>query len=89
MAQHKSAEKHIRQSLRRRANNRKNKSVIRTQIKKLKAAVEKKDETEALKLMPETFSIIDRAAKKGTIHKKTASRYKSRLNKKVLSISSK
>jgi len=89
MAQHKSAEKHIRQSLQRRANNRKNKSVIRTQIKKLKAAVEKKDETEALKLMPETFSIIDKAAKKGTIHKKTASRYKSRLNKKVLSISSK
>ena len=89
MAQHKSAEKHRRQSLRRHAANKRNKSILRRQIKKLRAAIEKKDKKEALELLPETFSLIDRTAKKGAIHKNTASRYKSRLNQQVPSISSK
>ncbi len=89
MAQHKSAEKHRRQSLRRRATNRRNKSILRKQIKRLRAAVEKKDKKEALELLHETFSLIDRTAKKGAIHKNTASRYKSRLNRQVSSIPSK
>ncbi len=88
MAQHKAAEKHIRKSLRRRAINRKNKSILKRQIKKLRAAIGNKDRNKALELLPETFSLIDRAAKKGTIHKNKASRYKSRLNRQVTSLPS-
>lgn len=89
MAQHKAAEKHRRQSLRRYTRNKRNKSILRRQIKKLRAAIEKKDKKEALKLLPQTFSVIDRAAKKGAIHKNTANRYKARLNRHVASIPSK
>ncbi|MFW6139911.1 MAG: 30S ribosomal protein S20 [Acidobacteriota bacterium] len=89
MAQHKAAEKHRRQSLRRHKINGRNKSTLRREIKKLRTAIEKKEREEALKLLPETFAVIDKAAKKGTIHKNTASRYKSRLNRQVASISSK
>ncbi|MBD3413162.1 MAG: 30S ribosomal protein S20 [Candidatus Aminicenantes bacterium] len=88
MAQHKAAKKHIRQTFRRHAINKKNKTVLRRQIKRLRTAIENKDKKQALKLLPETFSVIDQAAKKGTIHHKTADRYKSRLNKKVSSIPS-
>jgi len=89
MAQHKSAEKHRRQSLRRYNINKRNKSVLRREIRRLRKAIQEKDKKQALKLLPETFSTIDRAARKGAIHKKTASRYKSRLNKQVASIPSK
>jgi small subunit ribosomal protein S20 len=88
MAQHKAAEKHIRQTHRRHAINKRNKSVLRRQIKKLRSAIEKKDKKQALKLLPETFSVIDQAAKKGAIHHNTANRYKSRLNKQVTSLPS-
>jgi small subunit ribosomal protein S20 len=86
MAQHKAAEKHRRQSLRRNAINRRNRTVLRRQIKKLRAVIDKK---EALKLLPETFAVIDKTAKKGAIHKNTANRYKSRLNRQVASMPSK
>lgn len=89
MAQHKSAEKHRRQSLRRYTINKRNKSKVRRQIKRLRKAIQEKDKKQALKLLPETFSVIDKAAKKGAIHKRTASRYKARLNKQVASIPSK
>jgi small subunit ribosomal protein S20 len=83
MAQHKSAIRQERRSLRRNLINRKNKSVLRTQLKKTRAAIEKKNREEAEKLLPLTFSIIDKSVKKGTIHKNTGSRYKSRLNRQI------
>jgi len=89
MAQHKSAEKHRRQSLRRHAINKRNKSILKKQMKRLRKAVQDKDKKEATKLLPLTFSVIDRVAKKGSIHKRTADRYKSRLNKQVSSMPSK
>lgn len=78
MAHHASALKQMRQSLKRRARNRHTMSALRTQIKKLRAALDK-GETAAAQILSETVSAIDRAAKKGTIHVRTASRYKSRL----------
>ncbi len=39
--------------------------------------------TEAMAALPKTFSAVDRAAKTGIIKKNTASRYKSRLTKRV------
>ncbi|MCK4822623.1 30S ribosomal protein S20 [bacterium] len=83
MAQHKSAIRQARRSLRRKAINRKNKSILRTEIKKLRTAIENKDRKKAEEQMPQTFSIIDKSIKKGTIHEITGNRYKSRLSRQI------
>ena len=83
MANHKSAIKQWRQSLKRNAINQSNKSVLRTQIKALRKAIQDKNKEEAQKLLPLTFSIIDRSIKKGTIHENQGNRQKSRLNRQV------
>jgi small subunit ribosomal protein S20 len=83
MAQHKSAIRQARRSLRRKAINRKNKSILRTEIKKLRNVIEKKDRKKAEEQMPQTFSIIDKSIKKGTIHENTGNRYKSRLSRQI------
>jgi small subunit ribosomal protein S20 len=63
--------------------NKNNKSILRTQIKKLREAIQNKDKETASELLPQTISSIDRAIKKGAIHKNTGSRYKSRLSRQV------
>ncbi len=86
MAHHASALKHMRQSIKRRARNRKNVSQVKTQIKKLRASLAKGESEEARRLLPETVSAIDRAAKQGVIHDNAAARYKSRLTRRVRAI---
>ena len=88
MAQHNSVKRQMRRSLRRNAINKSNKSALRSQVKKLRAAIESKDSGEAQKLLPQTFSVIDRSIKKGTIHENTGNRYKSRLSRQVEMIGS-
>jgi small subunit ribosomal protein S20 len=83
LAQHASALKQMRQSLKHRARNRKNLSQVKTQVKKLRAAIAKGDAEAAQKTLSETVGEIDRAAKKGVIHDNAAARYKSRLSRKV------
>ena len=83
MAQHMSAIRQGRRSLRRNLINRKNKSILRTRIKAIRAAIDNKNREEAEKLLPKTFSTIDKSVKKGTIHKNTGDRYKSRLSRQV------
>ena len=83
MAQHASALKQMRQGLKSRARNRKNVSQIKTQVKKLRAAIAAGDAAAAKKLLPETVGEIDRAVKKGVIHDNAAARYKSRLSRKI------
>ena len=83
MAHHSSALKQMRQSLKHRARNRKNLSQVKTQVKKLRAAIAKGDAEAAKKTLNETVGEIDRAAKKGVIHDNAAARYKSRLSRKV------
>jgi small subunit ribosomal protein S20 len=83
VAHHASAEKQMRQSVRRRARNRKNLSQLKSQVKKLRAAIATGDAEVAKKLLPKTVGEIDRAAKKGVVHDNAASRYKSRLSRKV------
>jgi small subunit ribosomal protein S20 len=87
MAIHKSAIRQWRKSLRRNQINKRNKSILRTQIKKLREAIQNKDKETAEKLLPETFSVIDRTVKKGAIHENTGNRYKSRLSQQLTSIS--
>lgn len=73
----------MRQSLKRRARNRSNTSLLKTQVKKLRAAIASGDAAEAQKLLPATVGGIDKAAKKGVIHDNAAARHKSRLTRKV------
>jgi small subunit ribosomal protein S20 len=72
----------MRQSIKRRARNRQTMSRLRTQIKKFRSLVAT-DGDAGGKLLPETSSEIDKAAKKGTIHTRAASRYKSRLARRL------
>jgi small subunit ribosomal protein S20 len=83
MANHKSAEKRMRQNARRNEINRSNRSKLRTSIKKLRAAVAGHDKSGSTELLNPTVSLIDKAVNKGIIHKNTAARYKSRLTKHV------
>ena len=86
MANHKSAEKRIRQNTKRREINRSNRSKLRTSIKNLRSAVSANDKKASGELLFPTVSLIDKAVNKGIIHKNTAARYKSRLTKHVNNI---
>jgi small subunit ribosomal protein S20 len=83
MANHKSAEKRIRQNAKRRAINRSNRSAMRTEIKKLRTALSLGDPERAQQQLPAVLSIIDRSIQKGVLHANTAARYKSRLTRHV------
>jgi len=73
----------MRQSRKRRARNRQNLSQVKTQVRKLRAAIASGDSKAAQQLLSQTVGEIDRAVKKGIVHDNAASRYKSRLSRKV------
>lgn len=58
-------------------------SQLRTYIKNVRVAVERKDKEAAQHAFREAMSVIDKVAGKGIIHKTAAARYKSRLNARV------
>ncbi|AEX85507.1 30S ribosomal protein S20 [Marinitoga sp. 1135] len=80
----KSAKKRVRQTAKRRLRNKSYKTRVKNSIKKVLAAVEaKKEREEVLELLNNAFSVIDKAAKKGVIHKNNAARKKARIHRKV------
>lgn len=79
MPNHKSSEKRVRQSEKRRVINRSNRSKVRTFIKKFRASLDSGKAEEIQSTLPETISVIDKAVQKGVMHKNAAARYKSRL----------
>ncbi len=84
MANYKNAEKALRQSQRRRMYNKRNISMMRTYIKKLRKKIEERVAEEELKdMLRKTVAIIDRTVKKGVIKENTGNRYKSRLSIQV------
>jgi small subunit ribosomal protein S20 len=83
MANHFSALKRARQTTKRTAQNRINTSRLRTTLRKFRAALQSGDSAQAKAQFSETASMIDKAVKKGVIHKNTAARYKSRLNARL------
>ena len=87
MPNHKSSEKRVRQTEKRRDVNRSNRSNLRTQIKKLRSALTASDKTLSQELLNPTVSSIDKAVNKGILHKNTAARYKSRLTAHVAKLS--
>lgn len=80
MPQHKSAEKRMRTSLRKRARNRAYKSRMRTMIKKLRSTT---DKVQAAELYKDVSSMLDRVATKGIVHKNFAANKKAKLAKFV------
>jgi small subunit ribosomal protein S20 len=83
MPNHKSAEKRDRQNARRNAVNTANRSRLRSELKKLRAALAEGDAQAAQTLLPLTIKVIDKAIQKGVLHRKAAARHKSRLTLKV------
>ncbi len=79
MANHKSALKRHRQSLKRRARNRISKTRIKNTIKVVRTAIEENDIAKAQEALVEATSILDRAARKNVIHASQAKRRISRL----------
>jgi small subunit ribosomal protein S20 len=80
---HQSAIKRSRQSEKHRERNISVKSGVRTSIKTVLEAAEGKDPEAAKAALAKAIPMISKAAAKGAIHKKTASRRISRLTKKV------
>ena len=79
MPNHKSSEKRVRQSEKRRVINRSHRTKVRTYIKKLRTALESGKSDEIQTVLPEAISVIDKSVQKGVMHKNAAARYKSRL----------
>ena len=78
-----SAIKAHRQNIKRREHNRQLRSRLRTALKGIRAALDGKDLDAAKARLTETFSLVDKMANKGIIHRNTAGRYKSRLVKRL------
>jgi small subunit ribosomal protein S20 len=87
MANTVSALKRVRITERRTDINRMRKSRLRHQIRAMRRLLDKKDVEGATKIIPSTFSLVDRAAKWGIIKKNTAARYKSRLTLRLRKLS--
>lgn len=81
MANHASALKAHRQSVRRRARNRSNSSALRTGLKKFQdlLAAGKKDDARAA--LPSLYALVDKAVQKKVLSRNAASRQKSRLTR--------
>jgi small subunit ribosomal protein S20 len=80
-----SAEKRMRKEEKRRAHNRSVKSLVRTQVSKARVAIASPavPAENAELAVRVAVSELDRAAKKGVIHKNNAARRKSRLMKQL------
>jgi len=76
MANHKSALKRIRQTEKRRLENKYYAKTARNAVKKLRTATDKES---AVALYPSVSSMLDKLAKKNVIHKNKASNLKSKL----------
>jgi small subunit ribosomal protein S20 len=77
------AQKRAKQAEKRRQHNASFRSMVRTYLKKVIAAIETKDHAAATAAYVEAVPVIDRMADKGIIHKNKAARHKSRLNASI------
>ena len=83
-----SAKKRLRQNEKRRLHNRSLRSRVRTQLRRVREAVEAGDKEKAQSEFRVAVKRLDQAAAKNLIHKNAAARSKSRLNKLVKSAGS-
>ena len=80
MANHKDAIKRVRQTEKRRLYNRYYAKNMRNEVRKFRALT---DKAEAENQLPNIYSIIDKVAKRGIIHKNKAANLKSKMTKHV------
>jgi len=78
--------KRARQAVNRRANNASLRSMVRTYIKKVRAAVETKNYEDAQAALTAAAPYVDKMVTKGIMHKNKAARIKSRLNSAVVAL---
>ena len=83
MAHSLSAKKRIRQNIKQRARNRARKELIKVELKSFSTAIATGDPKKAEAELSKVASRLDKVASKGTIHKNTAARKRSRLAKRV------
>ena len=86
MANFPQSKKRARQNVKARAHNASLRSMVRTYLKKVIAAIEAKDVEAAKSAYTAAVPVIDRMADKGIIHKNKAARHKSRLNAQIKAI---
>jgi small subunit ribosomal protein S20 len=79
----------MRQANRRRANNIKTKDKVKSAVKKVKKFVAGSSANDAAAALKDAMAALDKAVKKGVIHKNTASRKKSRMAKSINKLSAK
>ncbi|MFO7917304.1 MAG: 30S ribosomal protein S20 [Anaerolineae bacterium] len=79
----KSSEKRMRQNQKRRAHNRAIRSRLRTVVKKANSLIEEGEQEAAEEAVRDAVSELDRAVKKGILHRNNADRRKSRLMKRL------
>ena len=89
MAHTLSAQKRVRQTVKRRERNRDRKREIRLELKKLTAAIAGGDKSAAATEFKAAQTVLDRTAARGTVHPNTAARRKSRLAKKINALAAK
>lgn len=87
MAYHLSAEKRNRQSVKRSERNRHIKATMRGYIRRLRESIENGDKAESAKMLHLCVKQIDRAVAKGVYHRRTGSRYISRLSSQIAALS--
>jgi small subunit ribosomal protein S20 len=83
MANHFSALKRARQTVKRTNVNRANASRLRSALRGFREALAAGDKKTASSKFGETMSVIDKGVQKGSLHKNTAARYKSRLSARL------
>ncbi len=83
MANSPQARKRARQAEKRRSHNASLRSLVRTNIKRVIAAIQTGDAEQAREAYSKAVPVIDRMADKGIIHKNKAARHKSRLNAQI------
>ena len=83
MANHASALKAHRQSIRRRSRNRSNRSALRTALKDFSKQAQSGSAENAPPSSSELYSLIDKAARRRSLSKNAAARQKSRLTKRL------
>ncbi len=86
MAHHASAIRQHRRSVRHQAINKRNKSAVRSEVKKVRELIAGKDKEAAKKALPGLYAAIDQNVKKRTIHPNKGARTKSRLARQVEAI---
>jgi small subunit ribosomal protein S20 len=80
------ARKRSRQAEKRRRHNASQRSMVRTYIKRVNAAIESNDYESADAALSTAIPVLDRMASKGIMHKNKASRHKSRMSKQVAAL---